>query len=553
MDAAAVSDEAAASAAPSVAAASVAERRAGGAAGPLGPWAAAVLAAVLVIVRVRLLVVFGSRWTDEDQSLLWYAAHDLAGGHVREPYFFGQPYGSWFEALVAVPAVIAGAPFRWAVPAAASAMGSAPWLLFALLAGFRRRAWGVAVAVLAAALVVGLQGTMVATMPRGLLPGVVLGCVAAAVVLWSPVVSLRRAFLFGLLLVVSASLNVGAGLVTGPVAVWCVLSSFALVGRRLRVDVRRLAGLGGGLAVGGGLHLAAQRFYRLHPEADLHPAPAFSFSAGRLGENLGHLDRYLSAFGPTPLVLTAVALVAVSVVWRGRRSLAVAAAVVTALALAAAVLGTAKANDGAPSVFFPYARVYLGLPWMLCALLCLPTARPARRGSSALRRRRLEAFSVLVVVVVLAVVALRQVALNERVGALVAAADGVPPVVPVATDDLARRCDARRRLARESGADVVVDRYDRTATYGCGAVLEPEGVTTLFPEYERRTWLLEAAKERRVDRVLVSGFEACPPIEAADVRCTAQDDGGERLLLVEGRPRTVTTWARDLGITVRPT
>jgi hypothetical protein len=518
-----------------------------------------LLAVALVLVRLRLLVVFGSRWTDEDQALLWSAARDLAGGHLHEPYFYGQSYGSWGEALLAAPAVALGAPFRWAVPAAASVLGTAPWLLFAGIAWRSRRSPVLAGAILAAALLLGLEGSIITTVPRGLLPGVVLGCGAVAVALAA---ARSRAPWwaagFGVLLVVSASLNVGAGLVTGPVAVWLVLSSVDLA--RRSVAVRRLVGLAVGIAVGGAAHVLAQRYYQVHPEANLHASPAISFSGARLGENLGHLDRYVRAYGPTPLVLAVVLGVAAFVAWRGRRTVALPAAAATALVLATAVLGTAKANDGAASLFFPFARVYLGLPWMLAALLCLPVDGPTPRRDRDLGRSQSVPGAAGVVVaavavaLVLGVVTIREVRLVADVHDLVAAADGVPPVVPVATDDLGRSCEARRRAAAADDVPVVIDRYDRTATYGCAALLEPDGIGTLFPEYERRTWLLDEAARRPLGRVLVSGFDRCPPssVPSPEVSCELVG-GGERLLLLRGEPRPALEWARLLGITVRPT
>jgi hypothetical protein len=353
---------------------------------------------------------------------------------------------------------------------------------------------------------------------------------------------------FGLLLVVSASMNVGAGLVTGPVAVWLVLSS--LLPWRSRA-VGRLVALGGGLVAGGVLHLWAQSFYRAHPAANVHGTPAFSFSFERLGENVGHLGRYLPAYAPEVarswlVVALAVVLVAGWVAWSGRTVAAVGASV-TAVALSLVVLGTAKANDGTASLFFPYSRVYLGLPWMLAALAVVV---PGPSSASASARRRSPVAVVVVVALAVAGVAVREVRLAERTDRLIAAAEGVPPVVPVSTIDLDRRCALRLRLARSAHVAVVLDRYDRTATYGCGALLEPDGITTLFPEYDRRTWLLEAATHRSVRGVLASGFDDCPPV--ADATCEVAD-AAERLVLVTGRPRPITQWAKDLGLPVRPT
>jgi hypothetical protein len=503
-------------------------------------------ALLLVLCRIRLVAVFGGSWTDEDQTLLWFAARDLGTGHLREPYFFGQPYGSWLEALVAVPLRWVGVPFRLALPIAGSMVGTLPWLLFAAVAGWARRAPWLATAILAAGTLMAVEGSIVTTMPRGLLPGIALGCVAVCLAVTWPSSAVALAG-FGFLLVVSASLNVGAGLVTGPVAVWVVLDA---VSERRDGWVRGLGALGGGLVAGALVHVAAQHFYAVHPAADLHGTPAFSFSVSRMVENLGHLGRYLTAYAPEAwrswlAVAVAVVAVTVAVVVR-HRTLAATAAAVTAVALAVGALGTAKANDGVASIFFPFARVYLGLPWMLCGLALLPTRR--ERPSSVGVSRSATVVGLALALVVIGLAAVGQVRLHGRAGELVAAADGVPPVAPVSTSHLARSCALRRAMATTHRADVVIDRYDRSATYGCGALLGDE-VPTLFPEYERRTWLLQAAAHRRVGRVLVSGLDGCPPA-IASVSCELLD-ARERLYLLSGAPRPVTTWARDAGLPVR--
>jgi hypothetical protein len=507
---------------------------------------ALVLAVALVACRVRLLLVFGGAWTDEDQALLWFGARELAAGRLHEPYFFGQPYGSWFEAAVAVPLAAVGVPLRLAVAAGGSLLGTVPWLAFAGAAWWRRGgpAPVASVVVLAAGLGMAVEGSIVSTMPRGLLPGITLGClVSAATFVWPR--SRLAVGVFGLGLVVSASLNVGAALVTGPVAVHLVLSQWR--------GWRRLGPfLGGGTAVGMVAHVVAQRFYTDHPAYLVHAAPAFGFSWERWRENLGRLARYFSAYAPEvvqwwALPVVALGLVAVWVVVR-RRTPATTSAVLVAVAMASAVLGTAKADDGVSSIFFPYSRIYLAFPWMVAALALLPG-----RSSGALAPRRAATWlAVLAALVGGSSAGVREVRLQRRVDALTAAALGQPPVAPASTSTLERRCRVRRRLAAAHDVRWILDRYDRTATYGCGALWSGLAVSTLFPEYDRRTWLLLEAESAVVDRVLVAGLDACPSDAAAVGRCELLD-ADERLYLLRGAGRSVVSWAEAAGLPVRAT
>jgi hypothetical protein len=214
------------------------------------------------------------------------------------------------------------------------------------------------------------------------------------------------------------------------------------------------------------------------------------------------------------------------------------------VALAVAILGAAKANDGAASIFFPFSRICLALPWMVCALVVLPGRSPGGRRVSD---RQQAVAAVVIAVVALLGAGVREVRLERRLDTLLVAAAGQPPVAPSRTADLERRCSLRRDAAKARDVTVILDRYDRTATYGCAALL-PRSVLTLFPEYDRRSWVQRAAERRSVSRVLVSGLDACPP---APLDCTLVDEA-DRLYLVSGTARPITAWATDLGLPVRP-
>ena len=516
---------------------------------------AVVLVAVLVSSRLRLVAVFGGSWTDEDQALLWFAASEIRSLRFHEPYFYGQPYGSWLEAVVAAPLPMVGVPLRSAVPVGGAVFGLAPWLGFAAVAWWRRRAPVVTLAILAAAVAMSVEGVIVSSMPRGLLPGVVLGCLGACAALaWprSPVALSACAFLA----VVGASMNVGSALVTAPVGAFVGMSALL---ERDGSRRRRVLALLSGAAAGAIVHLAAQRFYVWNPEAVVHFAPAIGWELGRANENVGRLARYLTAFSPAALeswvvVASAVAGVAAWIALSPRRrGLPSFFAVVVAVGLCWAVLGTAKSNDGAASIFFPFSRLYLGLPWMVCALAVLPAsgrARAAAAASAVAARRALPVGAAAVVVVLaLALVSagVREVRLSEDIDRLTAAAIAVPPVAPSETSDVTRRCELRRTAARLHDVRIVLDRYDRTATYACAALLADAGVVTLFPEYDRRSWVQQSADRLVVARVLVSGLDACPPSPLTCVLVDAED----RLYLVSGTRRAATAWASDLGLPVR--
>lgn len=501
-------------------------------------WALVLL---LVLDRLRLVAVFGSRYTDGDQTVLWGATRDVLAGIAREPYFYGQRYGSWFEAVVAAPLVALDVPLRVAVPLGAAALGTLPWLLLAATAWWGRRQPVAAVVILASAVALSLEGTITSTLPRGFLPGLVLGCLAVAGVLWSPAPPTWPVLVaFGAATVVSASLNPGAGLLTGPVA--------AHLGATLAAtrSWRRLGALGAGALLGIVVHQLAQGFYDRRPSHDLHHSPPIRLSAEDLVANAAHPGRYLDAFAPELLrtwVVPAL-LLAGAVVWLAwQRRPGPAAAAIAISVLVPAVLATPRAEIGRASVFLPWNRLYLGVPWLLAVALLLALTRPDRRQVSP----RWAAASLVIVLAATGAFAVRQVTLVERVDDLVETARGVAPVVPVDAVDLEQRCGRRQQVATAHRVSLVIDRYDQTAAYACAA-LAPDGVATLFPTYERRAWRIRAEAGTVHERVLVSGVavEACA---APAHTCTATDL--EDLTLVEGGGRSGIEWAKALGIPVR--
>jgi len=67
-----------------------------------------VLALLLLASQARVLHSISSKITDEDQTLLWFAGHELANlrphtpnfyGQTYNPNFYGQTYNTVFEAL----------------------------------------------------------------------------------------------------------------------------------------------------------------------------------------------------------------------------------------------------------------------------------------------------------------------------------------------------------------------------------------------------------------------------------------------------------------------
>ncbi len=145
---------------------------------------ALLLVVLLLLHRALVLAAVGIRYVDDDQALLWYVARDVAAGHVREPSFPAQAYGTAIESWLGAPACWLGVPLHIALPIITTLLALAPFLLLARLA-WRRGEQGAALSILVLPLLLPTSYAVISGIPHGYgAPG---NCVAAigAVLLFS--------------------------------------------------------------------------------------------------------------------------------------------------------------------------------------------------------------------------------------------------------------------------------------------------------------------------------------------------------------------------------
>jgi len=497
--------------------------------------AAATLAGALSLVaaeRALHLVALGH--VDEDVATYWYAAQEFAHLHFREPFFYGQAYHHLGEALLAAPLVAVGAPV-WVVPTLVSTLvGLTPWVLLAVVA-WRRGLCALAVLFLAAP----------ALMPAGygvLLTrffGMGLMLVTAALTIAELGRAPARWVVVGALVTLGVLSVPNALLLAAPVGVWLLLRA-----RRGRRDGLLFAA---GVGVGAVAWALGRWFYALHPSWALHPAPVPRLRWELLRDGLQHLPRHLTRVTPEILLHPAVPLVglaALAVLAAVRRRATVALAAGATLSTFLVLLATERVHNATPSVFYSYERAFLGMPLATACVVLLA----AIEGLIPRPRGRLPPILGAAVILGAAIWGLFQAGPElSREGA-------IPETVldDARTPDLVRSCRSIESLALSTGADLVIFAVHRTGAYGCGAI-SYDRLTTLFPPYDRRTWLLLGEAHRTRDRLLLVDVEPSPTCRLVrtrvpGARCQAAGSNG---VLVSDGPGSSIDFARWVGIPVR--
>lgn len=461
--------------------------------------AAALLALAGAAQQLTLVVHFARHWVSEDQALLWAAGRDYGRLQFHQPNFWGQRYGVGFEVLPAEVLRRLGMGYQTGLPLGIALMGLAMWWVVGLAAMYRRRVVAGLLA-FASPLLLSTEYAFVAvvynTAAGRLLAATALALAIAwpeRTVTWVAVVALG-----GLAL----QFDTSSVLIVLP-ALWFVRHAAST---RWHAGARRavLAALALGAVLPGAWWLLVREWYRRHPDDALHPVPEFRPSLDILRDNVTNPTRHFLLLAPellrSPVAgVLAIVLLAVAVV--RRRRVDVGLLLIGIVAVTLLVLALPRSRDGMPTIYYPMARVLLGLPlalWAVGMALLPPRAGPASNRDD----RRTARWAVGILCLVVITVGFRVATWHGR-GEEVEKAALLSPTYPLSSaGELVRECARVGQVARSVDARVAL--YDlRTVAYAC-AGLDPS-LTTVYPPYERRAWVLRAAEQIGSPTLVVVG------------------------------------------------
>ncbi|MBL7955049.1 MAG: hypothetical protein JNJ91_08405 [Flavobacteriales bacterium] len=488
------------------------------------------LCLVLVIVdRWLVLHHFAFKYVDDDQSIMWYGAREMAQGRFHEPCFYGQRYNTMLEALIAVPLLWLGVSPAIALPVATSALILFPFLLVAFLL-FRKGAEWQALIVLAFPVFLSPEFGMVSSMPRGFVGGIFLSSFSVL-----PLFSSRpggfalATFFSGLALIV----NPNAALVIIPVGVLALI--------RHRTDPRFYWSSIMGSLPALVIHLLVQRFYDVHPDHVVHQAWALTFD---LADIQWSDIRYLDAISPVVwgqgafVFVAGVALTILLVMYC--RWDAVLGLVVGSVLIVLS-FGINKVNDGTASVFYPWARMFLGVPFLF-AVIVSRVPLPTFRGG-------LSSFMSITAAFFLYKGAVAGKVMEDRV------MKDEQNVMEVRTvSDLTEHCLRVDQAARKHDVDLLIVSWGvnkHLTTYACPCLVSGFPMT-MEPHLDRRTWWLRTVGAHVPRNVLFSGIEekAIRSMSVPYASMVKVSDSPELFLLKDVRERT-DSMLHHMGIGMR--
>ena len=423
-----------------------------------------------VYIRHLVWLNFSNVFVDSDQTINWLTAVDLSNGKFYSPYFYGQFYNNILEAVCAAPWITMGLPVEKVMPVVVTVLGSLPFLIaFGIF--YRRSRYGLAAITMVIALAMPAEYQLITATARGFMGGLVVA--SLGVVTFVSKRSWLR--LSGVLLcLLSVLINPNATILLFPLALYIVLMDYQSIGKAWKSYTAIL--LVFILVV---LQLKAFQLNYAHYE--VHKLWTLRFETDFFVHALKNGDTrwcHTIPFLPKNGGLLGVVLVLMIPLFIWRFKWTKPTWIVSGfLVFFVFTLFLNKTLDGTTSVFFPYTRMYLGIPLVYIFFIWL----------SGINVQNKIVFGVVVVALIYG---LFQQYNRIPETALVAVRKNPGKVQVQRIKRLCKSCDEIKQLVDKTQTDVLVlhsksDEY----TYGCKALI-PE-LETVHPMYERRYWEYE--------------------------------------------------------------
>lgn len=321
-------------------------------------WQISLLA--FIVYRVTALIVFGLTYTDSDQVVIWHSAKDFASGIFMEPCYYGQPYNSNLEGLLAVPLLWLGIKANFAVPIISSLLSALPVILTANHAAKNKKP-------ILASLVLWLSFLLpdsfleLSIMSRGFIQGIF--CAAIG---WSLIHTHRSA-----LRLFFASFLIFIGIFQNPNALFFIAPIFLYYSfDKTWWKFKNILFIVLGAIPAFVLKFWAENFYKTHPTKNTHYAPSAYGDFEIFKSHFNNINEFISqTFPQLPTALGGFCLFLILILFIHKFSNRIKFTLVATICLFLISLSLAKLDNHSNSVFFGQGRIYLGIPYGLLFLI----------------------------------------------------------------------------------------------------------------------------------------------------------------------------------------
>jgi len=425
-----------------------------------------VLCVLAINQRIHILEQFNYVYTDDDQTVVWMAAQDIAKGQFHTPFFYGQLYNNMLSAWLAVPMLWLNISPQVAVPIASNAIGFVP-IVFIVFLLIRKKSISAAVVALSIWLLIPIDYQLVGSMARGFSGG--LAILSVGIFFWFASKK-RLGQNVGLLLMgFSPIVNPNVLLLLLPILLVSLLNG--------RFAPRKWMSFGFGLILVAATHLLSFIYKKSHIDSVVYKLRSMELTFEIWQKGLNNIDIQLAHVFPLAFNgwITILGLViSIILIYVYRRKSPWSLALLATLFVVILSLGLNKAADGSSNLFFPYSRMYLGLPLVLILAM-------------GFTMRRLKHILLLLPIVGVGVAGyyFNTGNIEERVQLGVKNNEGKVEVTTV--EMLCYRCEVLNQLVDDLDVEIVVF-FNKTAkyNYGCSVVLD--SFVSIHPSYDRRIW-----------------------------------------------------------------
>lgn len=433
-----------------------------------------------LVYKAACISAFGLQYTDSDQTVMWQAAMDMAGGDFHNLFWYGQTYSSNLESLLAVPLLWMKVPVYLALPIVSGLLSLLPILLFADIAA-RNGRYAAALLVLVASLAFPDKHWQTAMLSRGFIQGI--ACVSLGMYVLHRT---RMSIMFAV-----AGLLIAGGIWQNPNTIF-LLCTLPLMAHRFRPLSRITIALSG--AVAATLMWFALRALAVrHMEYVVHPEPSLEWGWQQFLSQLQRLSNLLAHTfygGISGIVLFVLFVFIIP------KNKWVLMSCLLLLVVFAGVLGTNKISDFSDSIFFGPGRFLLAIPFALIFIVSFAEEALIKINAKA------------VIILLLLLFSAQGYAFVRHCNTEYMCRE-YAPVFAEKISALKKDCDAIKKVASTNKVDFVLmgDHYMlETITCGCQG-LEKDFPLALRPKYERRGWLwAEYGKQIPGKVLLLEGF-----------------------------------------------